>query len=108
MEKKPVKKKRSKNALLSRIDHCKTISELFDVIKEEGIVVRMQCLPGASNIPSKKSNTGYGTRQTEFLERLKRSVMMQIEDSMPDKKTESRKLSTAEEEAWELTKRFLF
>lgn len=86
MEKKPVKKKRSKNALLSRIDHCKTISELFDVIKEEGIVVRMQCLPGASNIPPKKSNTGYGTRQTEFFERLKRSVMMQIEDSMPDKK----------------------
>lgn len=85
MEQKTVKKKRSKNALLSRIDHCKSISELFEVIKEEELVVRMNCLPGASNIPPKKPNTGYGTRQTEFLERLKRSVMMQIEESMPSR-----------------------
>lgn len=85
MEQKAVKKKRSKNALLSRIDHCKTISELFEVVREEGIVVRMQCLPGASNIPPRKLNTGYGTRQTEFLERLKRSVMMQVEEAMPSR-----------------------
>lgn len=85
MEQKAVKKKRSKNALLSKIDHCKTISELFEVIREEKIVVRMPCLPGASNIPQKKSNTGYGTSQTDFLERLKRSLMMQIEETMPSK-----------------------
>lgn len=85
MEKKIVKKKRTKNALLSKIDHCTTINELFDVIKEEGIVVRMQSLPAASNIPPKRNTSYHETRQTEFLERLKRSVMMQIEESMPDK-----------------------
>lgn len=88
MEQKTVKKKRSKNALLSKIDHCQTISELFEVIREEDLVVRMQCLPGASNIPPKRPNTGYGTRQTEFLERLKRSVMMQVEEAMPSRNSD--------------------
>ncbi len=51
-------KKKTKSELLKAVDECKSISQLCALVQHEGITIRMQCLPGASNIPKKQLLTG--------------------------------------------------
>lgn len=51
-------KKKTKSELLKAVDECKSISELCALVQSQGIKIQMQCLPGASNIPTKKLETG--------------------------------------------------
>lgn len=67
----------SKNHLLHNVDSCKSINELFTLIQKYNIVIRMQTLPGASNIPMKKNTP---TPTVTYLERLKRVVMQAVEE----------------------------
>ena len=47
-------KKKTKSELLKAIEECKSISQLCALVQHEGITVRMQSLPGASNVPNEK------------------------------------------------------
>lgn len=51
-------KKKTKAELMKAVDQCVSISQLCALVQHEGIVIQMQCLPGASNIPTKKLPTG--------------------------------------------------
>lgn len=51
-------KKKTKKELLSAVEKCKSISQLCALVQHEGITIRMQCMPGASNIPMKNLPTG--------------------------------------------------
>ena len=46
--------KMSKQGLLAAVDECKTIADLFKLVKEQDINMRMHTLPGASNIKPKR------------------------------------------------------
>lgn len=51
-------KKKTKAELLKAVDECVSISQVCALVQHEGLVLQMQCLPGASNIPKKKLPTG--------------------------------------------------
>ena len=51
-------KKKSKAELLEAVDECVSISQVCALVQHEGLVLQMQCLPGASNIPKKELSTG--------------------------------------------------
>ena len=71
----------SKNYLLYKIDRCVAVSELYKLVQEYNITVRMQPLTSASgNIgkPNGKANIG---SCSDFLERMKRSIMQSVEES---------------------------
>lgn len=75
----------SKNHLLHNIDSCKSLSSLYQIVRDYGINVRMQALSSASNVPAKKkfSPTDISADNT-YLERLKRSVMQAVEEQFPN------------------------
>ena len=64
--------------LLSAVDSCETISELFELVKEEHIDIRMQTLCSASCIPPKPI-TYDPADTTAPLTKLKRAVRFAIE-----------------------------
>ena len=64
-----------KDELLKRIDNCQSIVELFELVKNENIDMRMQTLCSASNIPPKMLT--YDSSSTESpLERLRAVVRL--------------------------------
>ncbi|MBR3971492.1 MAG: hypothetical protein IKJ83_01200 [Ruminococcus sp.] len=68
-----------KNELLNKIDGCETIADLFALVQEENIDMRMQTLCSASNIPPKMLT--YDPTSTESpLERLRKVVRLTVEN----------------------------
>ena len=74
----------SKNHLLHNIDKCTSVSELYKLVRENGIRVQMQTLCGASNIPMKKLTPAEISADNTYLDRLKRSVMNAVEEQFPN------------------------
>lgn len=70
-------KKKTKAELIKAVHDCKSISQLCALIQHEGIVVHMQCLPGASNIPTKTLSTGETVIKSP-LDNLKERVLKAI------------------------------
>ncbi|MBE6738083.1 MAG: hypothetical protein IKB72_04485 [Ruminococcus sp.] len=64
--------------LLEEVDNCSTISELFELVRNEKIDIRMQTLCSASNIPPKMFNHDPESMEPAF-ERLKKLVKLAIE-----------------------------
>lgn len=69
--------KKNKAELLKAVDLCESISQLCALVQNEGLVIQMQCLPGASNIPKKDLETG-NQAVTSALENLKNRVRIAI------------------------------
>lgn len=67
-----------KKELLVKIDSCETIADLFALVKEENIDMRMQTLCSASNIPPKML-TYDPTSAESPLERLRKVVKLSVE-----------------------------
>ncbi len=70
-------RKKSKSELIKAVNDCKSISQLCALIQHEDIVIQMQCLPGASNIPTKKLDTGQTVIKSP-LDSLKERVLNAI------------------------------
>ncbi|MBQ4105136.1 MAG: hypothetical protein IJC86_01960 [Clostridia bacterium] len=73
--------KRTKDEILSAIKDCKTIDELFSIVRQEHIDIRMQTLCGASSIPP-KSLTFTSASAESPLDRLKAAVHLAAELNM--------------------------
>lgn len=73
------KKKKSKQELLRAVDRCRTISQLFDLVRQEEINMSMHTLPGASNIPPKRLEIRNLDPGASPLDRLKAAVRMTVE-----------------------------
>ena len=80
-------KKKTKSELLKAIDECKSISQLCALIQHEGVTIRMQCLPGASNIPKKQLLTGEILAKSS-LDNLKDRVKLEVLGHKKKTKTE--------------------
>lgn len=72
------KGKKSKAELLLAIDECSSISEIFELVRDEQIDIRMQTLCSASCIPPKVL-TFDSTVQENPLQKLKDLVCLAIE-----------------------------
>ena len=71
---------RDKARLISRIDSCQTIAELFALVKEENIDMRMQTLCSASNIPPRMLTYTPDSAESP-LSRLKAVVKLALDNS---------------------------
>lgn len=69
-----------KAELLSAVDSCETIAELFELVRNKNIDIRMQTLCSASCIPPKPINYD-PTSTVAPLEKLKRAVRFAVEIS---------------------------
>lgn len=67
--------------LLKALDNCDTISELFELVRNEQIDIRMQTLCSASNIPPKIFNNDPESLEPAF-ERLRKLVKLAIEHNI--------------------------
>ena len=70
-------KKKTKAELLKAVDDCLSISQLCALVQHEGLVLQMQCRPGASNIPKKQLPTGEMVEKSP-LDNLKDRVKIAI------------------------------
>ena len=75
------KKKMSKRQLLRAIDKAKTISDLFKLVKEQDINMRMHTLPSASNVAPKRLELRSFPPGTTHLDRLKAAVKLTVENT---------------------------
>ena len=75
------KKKMSKNQILRAIDKAKTISDLFKLVKEQDINMRMHTLPGASNVAPKRMELRSFPPDTSHFDRLKAAVKLTVEST---------------------------
>ena len=75
------KKKMNKRQLLRAVDKAKTISELFKLVREQDINMRMHTLPGASNIAPKKLELRTFPPNTSHLDRIKAAVKLTVENT---------------------------
>ena len=75
------KKKMSKRQLLRAIDKAKTISDLFKLVKEQDINMRMHTLPSASNVAPKRLELRSFPPNTSHLDRLKAAVKLTVENT---------------------------
>lgn len=66
--------------LIKKIDNCQSITELFELVKEENIDMRMQTLCSASNIPPKMLTYDYTSTESP-LDRLKKVVRLAVENN---------------------------
>ena len=73
------KKKMSKKQLLLAIDKAECISDLFKLVREQDINMRMRTLPGASNLAPKRMELGTFPPETSHLDRLKTAVKLTVE-----------------------------
>lgn len=71
-------KKLNKKELLVAVDECKSISELFSLVKNQDINMRMHTLPGASNIPAKRLEIRSFPEGTTYLDKLKAAVKLTV------------------------------
>ena len=74
-------KKMSKDELLQAIDKAKTIADLFTLVKEQDVNMRMHTLPAASNIKPKKLELRSFPPGTTHLDRLKAAVRLTVENT---------------------------
>lgn len=74
-------KRMSKDRLLSAIDNAETISDLFKLVKEQDINMRMHTLPSASNVAPKRLELRVFPPGTSHLDRLKAAVKMTVENT---------------------------
>lgn len=72
----------NKKELLRAVDNSKCIGELFALVKNQNINMRMHTLPGASNIPPKRLEIRSFPEGTTYLDKLKAAVRMTIELTM--------------------------
>ena len=63
------------------IDRAETISELFTLVKEQNINMRMHTLPGASNIRPKRLEIRSFPPGTSYLDKLKAAVRLTVENT---------------------------
>ena len=75
------KRKINKQQLLRAVDRAKSISDLFKLVREQDINMRMRTLPGASNIPPKKLELSSFPPNTPHLDRLKAAVRLTVENT---------------------------
>ena len=73
--------KMSKDKLLAAIDSAKSIGDLFKLVKEQDINMRMHTLPGASNIAPKRLELRSFPPGTTHLDRLKAAVRLTVENT---------------------------
>lgn len=71
-------KKLNKEELLKAVDDCKNIGELFALVKNQDINMRMHTLPGASNIPAKRLEIRSFPEGTSYLDKLKAAVKLTV------------------------------
>lgn len=73
-------KRKSKEDILREIQNCSTIAELFALVKNENIDMRMQTLCSASNIPPKLLEYDSSASLEDPLIRLKKVVSLAAEN----------------------------
>ena len=71
--------------LLRAIDNAETISDLFKLVKEQNINMRMHTLPGASNIKPKRLEIRSFPPGTSYLDKLKAAVRLTVENTIMSK-----------------------
>ncbi len=71
---------KTKDELLKAVDSCSTIAELFVLVKNENIDMRMQTLNSASNIPPKLLEYDSSASIEDPLIRLKKVVSLAVEN----------------------------
>lgn len=78
--------KKTQSQLLSAIDKCVSLSQLFALIQHENISLQMHTQPGASNLTPKKLSAGeiISRKDTPF-ERLKNEVRKAVENNTYNK-----------------------
>ena len=74
-------KKMSKTEILFAIDSAKTIADLFKLVKEQDINMRMHTLPSASNIAPKRLEIRSFPPSYSYLDRLKSAVRLTVEST---------------------------
>ena len=72
-------KKLNKKELLIAVDNCKSIVELFEIVKTQEINMRMHTLPSASNQPAKRLEIRSFPKGTTYLDKLKSAVKLTVE-----------------------------
>lgn len=70
-----------KTELLSAIDKAKTIADLFRLVKEQDINMRMHTLPSASNVAPKRLEIRTFPPNYSHLDRLKAAVRLTVENT---------------------------
>lgn len=75
------KKKMNKKQLLKAVDKAKNISDLFKLVKEQDINMRMHTLPSASNIKPKRLELRSFPPDSTHLDRLKAAVKLTVENT---------------------------
>lgn len=71
-------RKLGKNELLLAVDRCKSIGELFSLVKNQDINMRMHTLSGASNVPAKRLEIRSFPEGTTYLDKLKEAVKLTV------------------------------
>ena len=69
---------RSKADLIRRVETCPTIDKLFEIVKNEHIVIRMKSQSSASNLPQQRLSGDELQPDTTPLERLRQQVLQAI------------------------------
>lgn len=72
--------RKPKEALLTEVNNCSTIAELFALVKNENIDMRMQTLCSASNIPPKLLEYDSSASLEDPLIRLRKVVRLAVEN----------------------------
>ena len=70
-----------KTELLSAIDSARTIADLFRLVKEQDINMRMHTLPSASNVAPKRLEIRTFPPNFSYLDRLKSAVRLTVENT---------------------------
>lgn len=73
--------KMSKEEILAAIDKAKSIGDLFKLVKEQDINMRMHTLPSASNVAPKRLELRSFPPGTTHLDRLKAAVRLTVENT---------------------------
>ena len=71
----------SKEEILAAIDKAKSIGDLFKLVKEQDINMRMHTLPSASNVAPKRLELRSFPPGTTHLDRLKAAVRLTVENT---------------------------
>ncbi len=71
----------SKTEILSAIDRAKTIADLFKLVKEQDINMRMHTLPSASNVQPKRLEIRTFPPNFSYLDRLKSAIRLTVENT---------------------------
>lgn len=61
-------------SLLKEVDECKTLADVYTLVRDRNIDVRMRSLTSASNIPRIPLDTKTVTSPEQYLENIKNAV----------------------------------